>query len=145
MVYLHFFCRGGGTHPQHMEIPRLGVKLELQLLAHITATPVSSHVCNLHHSSQERCILNSLSGARDGTHILMDTSQIHYCLSHNRNSDAFLVVIYPLVKFLDHEVCRYAGFVENTSFSRWLYQFTLPLQASDILQFSQQRKFWCLF
>ena len=36
-----------------MEVPRLGVKLELQLLAHATATamPNQSRVCDLHHSS----------------------------------------------------------------------------------------------
>ena len=28
----------GGAHPWHMEVPRLGVKLELQLLAYSTAT-----------------------------------------------------------------------------------------------------------
>ena len=37
----------------HMEVPRRGVKLELQLLVYTTATamPDLSHVCNLHHSS----------------------------------------------------------------------------------------------
>ena len=36
---------------QNMEVPRLGVKSELQLPAHATATatPVPSHVCNLHY------------------------------------------------------------------------------------------------
>ena len=38
-----------------------------------------SHVCNLHHSSQQCLILNPLSKARDPTHILKDTSQIHFC------------------------------------------------------------------
>ena len=34
------FCFGLflGPHPQHMEVPRLGVKLELQLPAYATAT-----------------------------------------------------------------------------------------------------------
>ena len=36
-------------HPWHMEVPRLGVELELQLLAYTTATakPDPSDVCNL--------------------------------------------------------------------------------------------------
>ena len=43
----------------HMEISRQGVKLELQLLAYATATAVQeSHVCNLHHSSQQCRILH---------------------------------------------------------------------------------------
>ena len=50
-----------------MEFPRLGVKLELQLLAYTTATamPDLSHVCDLHHSSWQHWILNPLSEARD--------------------------------------------------------------------------------
>ena len=57
-----------------MEVPRLGVETELQLLAYATATPMHglSHICVLHHSSQQRRILNPLSRARDRTHILMD-------------------------------------------------------------------------
>ena len=56
-----------GSHLWPMEVPRLGVKSELQLLAHIpaTATADPSHGCNLHHSSQHCQILNPLSEARD--------------------------------------------------------------------------------
>ena len=37
------------------------------------------HVYNLHHHSSQQCwIFNPLSNARDWTHILMDTSQIHF-------------------------------------------------------------------
>ena len=38
-----------GPHPRHMEIPRLGVKLELQLPAYATATAMQhpSRVCDL--------------------------------------------------------------------------------------------------
>ena len=42
-----------------------------------TAMPDASHICNLHHSSWQRQILNPQSKARDGTHILMDTRWIH--------------------------------------------------------------------
>jgi len=63
-----------------MEVPRLGVKSELLLPAYATATATQdpSHVCDLHHSSCHHQILNPLSEARDQTHILMDTSQVHY-------------------------------------------------------------------
>ena len=88
-------CFGGagaflGPHLWHMEVPRLGVELELQLPAYATAiateTQDLSPVCDLHHSSQQRWILNPLSEARDGTRILMDTSQVLNLPSHNRNS-----------------------------------------------------------
>ena len=56
------------------EDPRLGVKSELQLpaTARATATRNLSHVCNLHHSSRQRQVLNPLSKARDRTHNLVD-------------------------------------------------------------------------
>ena len=59
-----------------------GVQSELQLPAYTTATATAtldlSCVCNLHHSSQQRRMLNSLIEARDWTHVLMDTSQVRY-------------------------------------------------------------------
>ena len=65
-------------HLWHMDIPRLGVALRLQLQAYTTATAMQdlSCLCDLHHSSWQRQILNALSKARDRTGILMDTSQV---------------------------------------------------------------------
>ena len=62
-------------HLQHMEVPRLGVQLELQLLANTTATvvPDLSHVCNLHHSARQHWILSLQNKARDQTRILTET------------------------------------------------------------------------
>ena len=68
-----------GPQPQHMEVPRLGIELELQLLAYPTATRDPSHVCDLHHSSQQCQILYPLSEARDRTSILMNAGQISFC------------------------------------------------------------------
>ena len=64
-------------HPQHMEVPRLGVESELQLLAAATATWDPSCYCDLHHRSRQCQILNPLSEARDRTLILMDASRVH--------------------------------------------------------------------
>ena len=60
---------------QHMEVPRLEVELELQLLTYTIATAMWGLSCigNLDHSSWQRRILNPLSEARDHTHILMDS------------------------------------------------------------------------
>ena len=57
--FIYFFFLG------HMEVPRLGVRLDLQLLAYTTAKATwdPSHVCDLHHSSQQRWILDPLRSA----------------------------------------------------------------------------------
>ena len=67
MVYLFLFVFLVvflGLHPRHMEVPRLGVELELRCWP--TPQP------QLHQ------ILNPLNEARDGISILMDASQIHF-------------------------------------------------------------------
>ena len=50
-ILFHLFLQ---LHLQHMEVPRLGVKLELQLPAYTTTTamPDLSHTCDLHSSLQ---------------------------------------------------------------------------------------------
>ena len=72
-IYLCFL----GPHVGHMEVSRLGVESELQLLACATAAAmqVPSCTCNLYHSSWQCGILNPLSGAGDQTCILTDTSR----------------------------------------------------------------------
>ena len=74
MAFLVFL----GPYLRHMEVPRLGVRSELLLLAYAraTATPDLGRICDLHHSSQQRQILNALSKARDGTRNLMVPSRI---------------------------------------------------------------------
>ena len=67
-----------GLHPDHMEVPRLGVESQLQPPAYTTATATCdlSGVCDRHHSSRQCRILNPLSKARDRTCILVDPSQV---------------------------------------------------------------------
>ena len=76
---LFFFSSFSGPHPQHMEIPRLGVESELHLPACATATATldPSHLCNLHHI-QQHWILNPLNEARDWIRVLVDSSQVCY-------------------------------------------------------------------
>ena len=66
-----------GPHLWHTEVPRLGVKSELWLLAYTTAMATQDPSCNydLYHTSQQCQILNPLSKASYQTHILMDTSE----------------------------------------------------------------------
>ena len=83
-----FFCFCLGPHLQHTEVPRLGIKTELQLLAYTlaTATPDPSCVYNRHLSSWQCWILHPLSKARGRIRILTDTGWICNPWSHNRNS-----------------------------------------------------------
>ena len=62
---LFFFLLG--PHLWHMEGPRIGAELELQLPAYTPATGTwdLSHVCDSHHSSQQCRILNPLSKTRN--------------------------------------------------------------------------------
>ena len=63
-----------------MEVPRLGVEMELQLPAYTTATATRDlrHIRNLHQNSWQHWILNPLSEARDQTYVLIDTSQMRF-------------------------------------------------------------------
>ena len=72
----HFFFVFLGPHLQHIEVSRLGVKSELQLLAYTAATAMHdlNHVCDPHRSSWQCRILDPLSKARNQTCILMNTS-----------------------------------------------------------------------
>ena len=77
-LFLFFFWGGVfflGPHPRHMDVPRLGVQLELQRPAYTTATAtwVLSRICDLRHSSWQHRILNPMSEARDRTQNLMVT------------------------------------------------------------------------
>ena len=56
-LFIYLFCFLG-PHPQHIEVPRLGVKSELLLLAYAMATAMLdlSCICDLHHSSWQRRI-----------------------------------------------------------------------------------------
>ena len=71
----NFFFFFLGPHPWHVEVPRLGVEVELQSWAYgrVTAMPDLSHICDLHDSSWQNQILNPMSKARHRTYILMDT------------------------------------------------------------------------
>ena len=81
-----------------MEVPRPGVELELQLPAYTTATATQdlSRACDLHHSSWQCWICNTLSKTRDRTHVLMDTSQVHYYwATMGTPREVFLTTLHP--------------------------------------------------
>ena len=97
-----------GLYQQHMEGPRLGVELELQLPVYTTAMAMQdlSFICDLHHSSQQCQILNPLSEARNRTCNLIAPSQI--CFRCARMG-------IPVQSFK-------SNFMEKQSVHRWLYR-----------------------
>ena len=106
-VYISvFLCCFVFLGPQlwHMEVPRLGVEQEPQLLAYATATatPDPSHVDGLYHSSRQHWILNPLSKARGRTCVLMDTGWVLNLLSHKRNSQMCIFIFYIFILLGQH-------------------------------------------
>ena len=96
IIYLFIYLfRFLGLHLWHMDFPRLGVELELQLLdcavATATATWDLSHIYYLHHSLRQHRILNPLSKARGQTCTLMDTSQVCNLLRHKGKSQVISI------------------------------------------------------
>ena len=73
--------------------------MELQLLAHATATPDPSLVRNLHHSSRQHQIHNPLIEARNRTRNLMAPSRIrfHCATTGTPGSSIFML---PILKLL---------------------------------------------
>ena len=65
----------------------------------------------LHHSSWQRWILNPLSRARDRTHVLIDTSQIHFCWATTGTpQNNFLSLFFGWISFF---IKKASNFVPN--------------------------------
>ena len=76
-----------------MDVPRLGVQLELQLPVYATAIamPDLSHVCDLHHSSRQCPILNPV---RPGTEPAISWFLVGFLSAEPQwEGDMFLMVL----------------------------------------------------
>ena len=71
LAQIFFFFVFLGPHSRHMQIPRLGVNLELPAYTTVTTMQDPSLIFDLHHNSRQLPILNPLSKVRDQTHILV--------------------------------------------------------------------------
>ena len=96
-----------------MEVPRPGLQSELLLpvYARATAMPDRSSICDLHHSSWQRQILNTLSEARKQSHSLMVPSQIHF---HSTTTGT------PIHSFL--KILFYYRFSQDIEYSSLCYK-----------------------
>ena len=109
-LWVFFFL---GPHLRQMEVPRLGVESELQLLAYITATatPDLSFIWDLHCSLQQHQSLTHR--ARPGIEPVSSWTLcwILNLLSHSENSHGFLrkVVSYLYNLHTSRHVCGQNG------------------------------------
>ena len=85
-----------------MEVPRLEIEIELQLLAYAADRTISdlNQIGDIHNNSWQHWILNPLSEARDQIHNLMDYSQICYhCATMGSPFSSFLILIIDSLSF----------------------------------------------
>ena len=111
-----------------MEVPRLRVESELQLLAYTTATatPDLSCICDLYHRSLQRQILNPRSEARNQTCVLMDTNQI--CFSWATMGTPLLMFFNPSNNYVSPSVFP----SEYISMSFFWFIFPSLVQSSKV-------------
>ena len=94
-VFVSVFCFVFlGPHPWHMDIPRLGVESELQLLAYATARAMAdlSHICNPHHCLQPCWIFLSTEQGQGLNLHPVYTGWILNPLIHNGNPRKFVTL-----------------------------------------------------
>ena len=84
----HIFFFFLGPHLQHLEVPRLGMNWSYSCWpTHSHSNARSKHIRDLHHSSPQCQILNTLSEARE--QILLDP------LSHDGSSTPLYLLLHP--------------------------------------------------
>ena len=128
-VFFFFFFFGFlGPHVQHMEVHQ-------SCSCQPMPQPDPCHIYNLHHSSPQCRILNPLRGARDRTHILMDTSRVPDPLSHKENS---LVALF--LKWHSKVTSIHFPIVIKTTARRFVFSFELPNGWEFELAFEESRK-----
>ena len=112
-----------GPLPRYMEVPRLGVKLELKLPAYTTTTATwdPSHTCDLQHSSWWQGNLNPLSEARDETWILKDTSQICFCCT-TVGTPMIFFFSYSILNHI-HSICTCISIHTHPLQTSWMHLF----------------------
>ena len=78
-IYLFISLVSSGPHLRHVEVPRLRVESELNLLAYTaTATQIWTTPAAYNTAYSSATVCNPLNETRGRTHILRDTSWVHY-------------------------------------------------------------------
>ena len=91
-----------------MEVPTLGVELELQQPSYVKASAMWNpiHIHDLHRSSWQHQIPNSLSKARDRTHLLTGTSHIRFHCTTRGTPNSHMLMSIRSQKTQDRGWCR---------------------------------------
>ena len=85
---------GAAAASLHHSHSNTRLKPRLSPATQLTAPPDLSCICDLHHSSQQHQIFNPQTEARDQTHILMDTSWVHYHWATMFPYSQYLFIVY---------------------------------------------------
>ena len=111
--------------------------------------PYLSHICDLCHSSGQCWILHPLSKASDRTHILMNTSQIHFCFP-TRGSPPFLPLTQKCTLFSSQRFLPSIYQMDVRSLQNWDGEERIPgfpLETYSLLHTGKEaykRKMWWL-
>ena len=89
-VLFFFFFSFLGPHLKHGGFQPRGL-IGAAAASLTTATAMPNPVCDPHHSSQQRCILNPLNEARDQTCNLMVSSRIRFRCTKTRTPHPILI------------------------------------------------------
>ena len=88
-----------------------------------------SHVCDLHHSSRQCWILNPLTEARNRTHILIDTSWVHYHWAMKGTLQTshffFFLLLFPQYNFFSYCTAWWPSYT---------YMYTFYFKSQDLIQ-----------
>ena len=137
LLFFFFFLQ---PHLQHMDIPRPGFKLELQLPAIDIVIQDPSCTCKLHHSLRQCQKLNPLIKAKDQTFILTDTMLSLNMLSQNGNSSYFFNLLFSNL----NEVSSFQASTREHELNRSNYSKNRT-SASHIILSSQIFSYSCVY
>ena len=101
LLLLFFFLLLSGLHLWHLEIPRLGLNQSSSCLPKPQPEQRDlSCICDPYSSSWQFGVLNPRIEATDWTHVLLDTSWVHYHWATRGTQDSSLKKFFSIVRLI---------------------------------------------